>query len=193
MFIRLFPVFVLTGVLAAGVRAAERPLAIDFAQSRVEVAVKATADSFVAKLTRYEPTIVITDDGRVAAARLAFRFRDLDTGKEARNKAMHKWQQSDTFPDGLFVLDSLTQTDGSTQTATGHLTLHGVTREVRFPISLAHDGARYAIDGEVTLDTREFGLPVYRMLALLKVDPLVRVRFHLQGRIENGVAARHSR
>jgi iron complex transport system substrate-binding protein len=35
--------------------------------------------------------------------------------------------------------------------------------------------------GDASLDTREFGLPVIRLFGLLKVDPVVRVRFHLQG------------
>jgi polyisoprenoid-binding protein YceI len=184
MLARLLLVCLLTTTLGAAA-AAERPLAIDLTQSRVEVAVKATADSFVAKLTRYEPIVLLADNGSVSAARLAFRFGDLETGKDARDKAMHKWQQTDSFPDGLFVLNSLTPANGTTLTAIGRLTLHGITREIQFPISLARDGSRYAIDGDATIDTREFGLPVYRMLALLKVNPLVHVRFHLQGSIEN--------
>jgi polyisoprenoid-binding protein YceI len=181
---RLLLVCLLTTTLG-GAAAAERPLAIDLTQSRVEVAVKATADSFVAKLTRYEPLVLLADNGSVSSARLAFHFSDLETGKDARDKAMHKWQQTDSFPDGLFVLNSLTPANGTTLTAIGRLTLHGITREIQFPISLARDGSRYAIDGDATIDTREFGLPVYRMLALLKVNPLVHVRFHLQGSIEN--------
>ena len=178
---RLIPVCFLALGLGTSLRAAEGPLAIDLAQSRVEIAVKATMDSFVAKLTKYEPQIVVADDGRVSAARFAFRFRDIETGKEARDKAMHKWQQTDTFPDGLFVLSSISPANGNAYTAFGRLTLHGVTRDIQFPVSLARDGQRFAIDGDATVDTREFGLPVYRMLGVLKVDPLVHVRFHLQG------------
>ena len=167
--------------LGATVFAAERPLAVDFAQSRVEIAVKATVDSFVGRLTAYEAAITFADDGRVAAARLAFRFRDIETGKAGRDKAMHAWQQTDRFPDGLFVLTSLEPGDGPAATAFGRLTLHGITREIRFPVSIHRDGQRYAIDGDATIDTREFALPGIRMLGLLKVDPLVHVRFHLQG------------
>ena len=52
---------------------------------------------------------------------------------------------------------------------------------MHFPIAVTSDGRLLAIDGEAVLDTREFGLPVIRLLGLLKVDPQVAVRFHLQG------------
>lgn len=176
--------------MAAGLAAAERPLVIDYAQSRVEVAVKVTVDSFVGRLGVYEPAVSLAEDGAVQSARLAFHFRDLTTGKEGRDKAMHKWQQTDTFPDGLFVLTSLEPAAEAKATAFGRLTLHGVTREVRFPVVINRDGARYAIDGDAAIDTREFGLPGIRMLALLKVDPVVHVRFHLQGTPQTLTAAR---
>lgn len=162
-------------------RGQERPLGIDLAHSHVEVAVKATADSFVARLRQYEPSIRIGDGGRVTAARFVFHFRDVATGKDGRDKAMHKWQQTDTYPDGEFVLSSIEAAADGTTTAFGRLTLHGVTRDLRFPVSIARQGDTYAIDGDATVDTREFGLPIIRMLALLKVDPVVHVRFHLQG------------
>ncbi len=69
--------------------------------------------------------------------------------------------------------------------AVGRLTFHGVTRDLRFPITLERDGPLYSIDGDAPIDTREFGLPVIRRLAVLKVDPLVHVRFHLQGRADS--------
>ena len=59
---------------------------------------------------------------------------------------------------------------------------HGVGRDLAFPVSIAHSEAgTYAIDGEVPIDTREFSLPVIRRFGFLPVDPVVKVRFHLQG------------
>jgi polyisoprenoid-binding protein YceI len=68
--------------------------------------------------------------------------------------------------------------------AVGRLTFHGITRDLRFPASVIRDTGNYAIDGDATVDTREFGLPIIRMMGVLKVDPLVHVRFHLQGHVE---------
>lgn len=174
---------VAVGILPAA--AAERPLVIDAAQSRVEVVVKASVDSFTGKLAKFEPTVAVADDGRVCAARLAFHFRDVLTGKDGRDKAMHKWQDTEKFPDGLFVLTSLepASAPGNGLVAIGRFTFHGVARDLRFPVTVGREAEIYAIDGIATIDTREYGLPVIRMLALLKVDPLVQVKFHLQGRV----------
>lgn len=181
MFPRLFTHIAVAASLAATVAAAERPLTIDFAQSRVEIAVKATLDSFTGKLARYEPVVLVGDDGRITSARVKFRFRDVMTGKASRDEAMHKWQKTDSFPDGEFALVSLDPSADGSFTASGRLTFHGTTRELRFPVSITRDGAVYAIDGDALIDTREYGLPIIRMMGLLKVDPLVHVRFHLQG------------
>ena len=180
----------LTFALSSGVAwmdASERPLAIDSVQSRVEIAVHASVDSFTGKLTQFEPTVVIDDEGRVVSARVAFHFRDVVTGKGSRDTAMHKWQHTDEFPDGGFVLTSLEPAVVPEKgfVATGRLTFHGVVRDLRFPVSVLRENGRYVIDGEAVLDTREFGLPVIRMLAVLKVDPQVKVRFHLEGKVES--------
>ncbi len=141
-------------------------------------------DSFVGKLRQFEPHVAVDDEGRVVAARIAFHFRDVATGKESRDKAMHQWQHTDEFPDGVFQLSALEPTAGPAPglVASGRLTFHGIVRDLKFPVSVLRDHGRYVIDGEATLDTRDFGLPVIRMLALLKVDPLVKVRFHLEGK-----------
>lgn len=172
---------------AVWVDAGERPLAVDAAQSHVDVAVHASVDSFIGKLTHFEPRVVVDDDGRVVSARVAFHFRDVVTGKGSRDTAMHKWQHTDEFPDGAFVLTSLEPALAPEKgfVAVGRLTFHGVVRDLRFPVSVLRENGRYTIDGEAALDTREFGLPVIRMLAVLKVDPLVKVRFHLVGKVES--------
>lgn len=181
---RGFPLVCFLAVLVAPLTAGERPLAVDVAQSRIEVVVKATVDSFTGRLAQYEPAIVVDDAGQVVSARLAFRFRDVLTGKDGRDKAMHKWQETEKFPDAVFQLATLVPpaAPGEAATAVGRLTLHGVTREIRFPAAVIRDGDVYAIDGDAPVDVREFGLPIIRMLGLLKVDPVVHVRFHLQGR-----------
>jgi polyisoprenoid-binding protein YceI len=180
MFARFLFSFALGLAAAGSAAAAERPLTVDTAQSRIDVVVKASMDSFTGQLTRYDAVLTADADGKIAGFRLNFRFLDVVTGKEGRDKAMHKWQETDKFPDCSFVLATLSPAEGGGYTAFGRLTFHGVTRDLRFPVTIARDGARYAIDGDAALDTREFGLPIIRMFALLKVDPMVHIRFHLQ-------------
>ncbi len=159
-----------------------RTLQIDPLQSRVDISVQATVDSFTGHLQHCEPVITLGDDGTITAVRVSFHFRDVATGKAKRDAAMHEWQATDKFPDGEFVLASLAPVQPGQFKARGRLTFHGVTHELAFPVAITTDHALYAIDGEAALDTREFGLPVIRMFGLLKVDPLVKVSFHLQGR-----------
>lgn len=159
-------------------------LVCDPAQSRIEIMVKATVDSFTGRLVKFEPMVMIGPEGRITAARVRFRFTDVLTGKDKRDKAMHEWQQTDHYPDGDFELVSLSPATDAGWRAQGKLTLHGRTQTLDFPVTIVTQAELCAIDGEAVVDTREFDLPVIRLLGLLKVDPLVHVRFHLQGRKE---------
>ena len=176
--------FLLLAALALGGALSGRAaqLACDPVQSRVEIIVKATVDSFTGHLARFEPTITLGPDGHVTAARVSFHFSDVQTGKDKRDKAMHEWQETGRYPDGEFQLDSLTPQTGAVWLARGRLTFHGHTQPMEFPVTVVTQSDVCAIDGEAVVDTRGFDLPVIRMMGLLKVDPLVHVRFHLQGR-----------
>lgn len=171
-------------VLLASVRlvAADHALVFDPARSTVDVVVKATVDSFTGRLATFSLSGWADDAGRVTSARLDFRFRDVLTGKAKRDAAMHAWQETDRHPDASFVLTALDAAVESGPRATGRLTFHGITRELSFPVRLTQAGNELAVDGEAAVDTRDFGLPVIRMMGVLKVEPVVRVRFHFQGR-----------
>ncbi len=162
--------------------AADVALAVDKAQSRVEIVVKATVDSFTGTLADYQPVIRVNHDtGEVVSAEVGFAFAEVKTGKPDRDEQMHTWQETPKFPTGGFKLVSLTPTADGRFTATGTLTFHGVTRELAFPVTITTDRRLFAFDGEAVIDTRTYDLPVIRKFGLLKVDPIVKVRFHLQG------------
>jgi polyisoprenoid-binding protein YceI len=179
--VRTLPGLVLALAAATLSFAAPQPLQIDPTQTRVDIAVQATADSFTGHLQHCEPVISLGDDGAVTAVRVPFHFRDVVTGKPKRDAAMHEWQQTDKFPDGEFVLSSLTPDQPGHFTAKGRLTFHGVSQELSFPVTIAIDHYLYTIDGVATLNTTAYALPIVRVMAFLKVDPVVKVGFHLQG------------
>ena len=83
------------------------------------------------------------------------------------------------------TVDSLDPAPAGGYVARGRLRLHGIDQRLEFPVTVTSDGLRYSIDGSVKLDTRDFGLEVIRKLLVLKVDPQVQVRFHLQGSLAN--------
>lgn len=162
--------------------AVPQELVVDAAQSRVEIVVKATVDSFTGRLDAYRAEITV-DGGRVTGATLSFHFKDVHTGKGGRDEAMLEWQETVKHPDGVFTLAELKPADDGRFKARGTLVLHGVSREIVFPVSVITDRMLYAIDGVALLDTQDFGLPVIRKFGLLKIDPVVKVRFHLQGAV----------
>lgn len=162
--------------------ATPKALVVDADRSKVEIAVKATVDSFQGQLERYTAEIAVDpSDNQVSAARFSFSFSDLKTGNKSRDQEMNKWQGTAGHPSADF---RLTKIDGDkTKTAHGVLTLHGVSKPIDFPVSVAADRGLYSIDGEALVDTTAHGLPVIRKFLVLKVDPKVAVRFHLQGRL----------
>jgi polyisoprenoid-binding protein YceI len=171
-------------LLAISASAAEQPLAIDKAGSHIEIQVKATADSFVGKLTEYAPTVLVDPaTGKVSGAKFAFHFKDVKTGNDKRDREMNVWQQTDKFPESDFALETLAPATDGKLMAKGALTLHGVTQTLSFPVAVTRSETKVTIEGDATVDTRTFGLPVIRKFALLKVDPLVVVHFHLVGTI----------
>jgi len=172
-------------VLTPGL-AAERTLAVDKAHSRVEVAVKATVDSFVATLSDFDAAVAVDPEaGRITSAVFSFRFADVLTGKKDRDHEMLVWEDAEHFPDARFELTALDPAPAGGYVARGRLRLHGIDQRLEFPVTVTSDGLRYSIDGSVKLDTRDFGLEVIRKLLVLKVDPQVQVRFHLQGSLAN--------
>jgi polyisoprenoid-binding protein YceI len=170
-------------VLSSSLFAAETPLVVDKEKSHVEAAVKSTMDNFTAKLTAFDALVSVdAAQKRVASAQFKFRFTDIKTSNEKRDTDMHKWQQTDQFPECVYILDALLPASGGTFNARGKFTLHGITRELIFPVTVGFTGTNVCtIDGDLPLDTRDYGLPIKRSFAVLKVDPVLQVKFHLEG------------
>ncbi len=160
------------------------PVVMDMAQSHFEIAVKATIGSFVADLQLFD--LLITTTPRAAQIESAvFRstFSAIKTGNVDRDRDMNDWQQTDKFPNVMFTLAALEPEPSGKSIARGQLRFHGIERSVSFPISIETKAQIIAIEGDVTIDTRDFGLPVITRFYFLKVDPIVHLHFHLQGKL----------
>ncbi len=177
--------FLVSAALATPALRATEPavLAVDTASSKIEIAVKVTVDSFVGRLDAYQANIAVDPASHaVTHATLDFRWADVKTGKAERDKQMNEWQHSDEFPTGQFTLVNLAPANAAgSQQASGTLALHGHTHDVTFPVTIRMNGNVETIDGDAPVDVRDYGLPVIRKFGLLKVDPVVHVRFHVQG------------
>lgn len=173
-------VLAVLALLSLTLSAADRTLKIDPARSYVDVDVNTTIDDFTAHLDAYALRANVDDKGRIKSAALTFRFADLKTGKPERDKKMLEWLGGDEAA-GRFELGILALAPDGQGQANGNLTFHGATALVEFPVNVTKTGDTYAITGEATLDYRNWKLKVFRTAFVLKVDPIVKIRFKFAG------------
>ncbi|AOS44116.1 YceI-like domain protein [Lacunisphaera limnophila] len=171
---------VLLLLLPLALAAAERSLKIDRTRSYVDVDVKATMDSFTARLDAYDLSATVDEKDRIKTAALAFRFADLKTGKAERDTAMIDWLGGGE-PTGRFELGLLALTPSGQGQVSGNLTFHGQTALVEFPVTIERAADAYVVTGTATINTHTWGLKTFRKLGVLKVDPEVKIRFKFTG------------
>ena len=177
------PAFALAIILfAAALPAAETALTVDKTRSHLEAMVTSPMDNFTAKVSAYDAFVSVDlAEKRIGSAQLKFRFADLKTGDEDRDAEMRAWQQTDQFPECVYLLDSLMPAVGGTYKARGKFILHGVTKEITIPVTISFKDTAVLIDGDLALDTTDFGLSPIRKYALFKVNPTLQIKFHLEG------------
>ena len=177
-----FSPFLCLSLLAAAGRGSQVP--VDLPHSVVEISVHATVGSFVTRLRDFDVSITASPaDGPVTGAVFRCAFASITTGDAGRDRDMNDWQQTDRFPAVMFTLEGLAPAGDGRAVASGTLSLHGVQRPLRFPVSIGRSRTVMTIDGDAAIDTREYGLPVIRKFMVLRVDPVVRVHVHLEGKV----------
>ncbi len=157
---------------------------VDKSKSSITISAKATGDSFGGTLKDYSATITGNADTLEAqSAVVSWKFSDLDTGKADRDAKMLDWLEVGSHPKGTFTLTKLNNKGGNLS-ANGTLNIHGVSQNIVFPVRVTKDGKSINISGTATLNTTNYGLPIIKMLAVMKVDPKVVVNFSLTGTVK---------
>jgi polyisoprenoid-binding protein YceI len=169
---------IFTGVAAI---AGAAPLEIDYKQSKIDVAVTATIDSFVGHLDKYNASVDCGATNLPTQAKVTFNFGDLKTGKTDRDAEMLKWLEYTTTPTATFTLTGWKQS-GTTNLALGELTIHGVKKNIEMPVAVKDTAGNWDIAGTADFDYRDFNLPKIRKMLMLVVDPHLTVTFHLVGK-----------
>ena len=158
-------------------------LVLDRAESHVDIAVKATAGSFVARLDDFDVAITLDpESGGVESTAFHADLSAVKTGRAGRDHDMSVWLQTNEFPQVVFELRAVDRGLNGALTARGRFQLHGQQHEIHFPVTVTVNRGLTTIDGAATLDTRDFGLPIIRFW-VLTVDPVLHVHFHLQGSV----------
>ena len=178
-FIALCMLSLVLGVHEAGAES----LAVDKSRSRIQVDAKATGHRFTGNLKSYEVDVegdAVSLDPK--SFELKWKFKDLDTDDAKRDAEMMKWLGG-SDEKGSFKLNKAWTDEKGVQRGTGTLTIHGVSKSVSFPYTAKKDGEWVTIDGKVSMDYRNFDLPVIRAMAVMTVDPQLVVRFHVVGKV----------
>ena len=182
---KLTPVTILAALLCPpALGAASQTLVIDANRSSVEVGVQATIDSFSARFTGFSADLSIQGDGiERASGQVHFILASLRTDDADRDEQMYKWLENDRFPSADVTLENLVPDGRGNYVGKGKLKFHGTERDVSFPVKIKLDQGTLTVEGDATLDTRDYGLPIYRRFLIFSVNPVVHVRFRVIGRL----------
>ena len=113
----------------------------------------------------------------VQSATLTVPVADFECPDDTMTEHLMDAMKPAEFSEITFQLDSYEASSGGA-TASGALTIQGVSMPVSFPISLTPSGAGVAIAGEVGIDMTEYGVePPVVLLGLLRVGPEIRIQF----------------
>jgi polyisoprenoid-binding protein YceI len=108
-----------------------------------------------------------------------FPVDQLRSGNAMQDREMRKLIDSARFPKVAADLTGIEPlVSAGRYKATGEITLAGRSRAYGGEFSIANDGDRLTLDGEVNLDIRDFGLKPPNLI-ILKVDPMLSVRLRL--------------
>jgi polyisoprenoid-binding protein YceI len=180
----LFVNALVIGGMGLGARAAESSallVDIDPDASRIEIAVRLSMGSFKGVLKKYDARIQIAaGDKSTRAAELDFDFADLKTGNKRRDKDMLKWMDYENHPKGSFRLEELAA-QGEQLEARGTVTIHGVSKPIAFPVTIAVEGKHVTAEGSAKLNFLDFDLKPIRKMLFITVKPEMIIDFHLEG------------
>ena len=180
---RLNVILLVAGLTAIAMTSSAAQLEIDPQQSKIEVAVSSTFDSFVGHLDKYQAAVECDPTATLPAkAEVNFNFGDLKTGDKDRDAAMLKWLEYDSHQTASFHLTGWDQA-GTANMALGDLTIHGITVAVRMPVAVKRADGAWDISGQTVIDYKDFKLPKIRKALILTVNPKLKVKFHLVGKI----------
>ena len=123
----------------------------------------------------------------VAAANFTVDVSKLTSDQSRRDQRIHsQGLESDRFPTATFTLTSpitLTADAGSGQTvhvsATGDLTIHGVTKSVTIPIDARLTGSKIELVGSITFPFSQFGMTPPSIGGFVSVENNATMEFQL--------------
>jgi polyisoprenoid-binding protein YceI len=163
---------------------AQAPRKIDRAKSFIRFVTKQMNVPVEGQFTRFDATVAF-DPAKPDATKAEFEvdLASIDLGNaegetEAKRKA---WLDIGAFPKARFVAEAVKATGPGRYTATGKLTIKGVSQAITAPFTLADAGGVRTVEGQFTLKRLLFkiGEGPWADTDTVADDVLVRFRFTL--------------
>lgn len=166
---------------------AQVPRQIDSARSYIRFVSKQMNVPVEGQFKRFDATIAFDPDKPQATkAEFEVDLGSIDLGNaegetEAKRRA---WLNVDAFPKARFVAASVTQAAPGRYTATGTLTIKGLSQNITAPFTLAEANGARTVEGQFTLKRLQFkiGEGPWADTETVADDVLVRFRFTLPTR-----------
>lgn len=136
------------------------------------------------------PTVsgtLVADGTTITSVDILADLRDLESDNGARDRQIRgQALESDTFPDGIFTLTSPIELgsippagETVTVTATGDLTIHGVTRSVDVELEGATQDTRLVIVGSLPVSLSDYDIATPEAPIVASVEDAAIVEFSL--------------
>lgn len=157
---------------------------LDLAKSKVTIEVKATGHDFSGTLNKFQASATLDRDLKPTAGKMSWNFADLKTGNGSRDSKMLSWMEAPKLGAASFTFrEWLTDASGKTS-AKGVMSIHGVEKEVTFPVAIKNEGGLLVATGSATIDHTDYKLPIISFLKFFKVNPSVRIAFEVKGSLK---------
>ena len=135
----------------------------------------------------------VVDEGRIdpgapAAAHLELQVNRLTSGNSAYDGELRRQIDARRFPTAYVDLHRAAALDGASPTlrVAGEITLRGITVPAEgVVVAELPEPGLVVVTGEETLNISDFGIPP-PSLFMIKIDPEVKLRLHLEARAEAG-------
>lgn len=153
--------FALATALTAGAAFAATPYAVDSAKSTLNFTATQTGSPVEGQFKKFTATIVFADeDLKNSRFDVTIDVKSVDTGEDDRDDALRGEDlfATDKHPTARFVTTGFIRKAAGQYEAAGKLTLRGVTRDIRFPFTLASANKETWLKGAVTLNRLDYGV-----------------------------------
>lgn len=158
---------------------------------REQLASLAAPSDAVGRTSSITGSVTITQSGSsftVAAASLTVNVNTLTSDRAMRDQRLHQMGlESDRYPTATFELTTpIALPAGATSgevinvSATGQLTIHGVTKTVTIPIQARLSGSQIEIAGSITFPFSEFGMTPPSIGGFVSVQDNATMEFDLK-------------